>query len=110
MLTRLLSERQVVVLCNNSKVYLFYKGKVYFRPETSGFEGLPERQRTRYCPVWTLIDFDFVDRGPNITIDADIWPVQASSLNPVRWWSWAKQYGGVRLGMPLWNTEDLIKG
>ena len=110
MLTRLLSERQVVVLCDNSKVYLFYKGKVYFRPETSGFEGLPQRRRAQYFPVWTLIDLDFLDRGPHITRAAHIWPVQASPLDPIRWKSWTNQYRAPRLGMPPWNTEDLIKG
>ena len=109
-LTRLISERQVIVLCDNSEIYLFYQGKVYFRPETSGFEGLPEHQQTRYCPIWALIDVDYKGRESSITRRVNIWPIQASPSNPILWKAWLKQQEGALLGLPPWNMEDLMEG
>ncbi len=42
MLARLISDRQVVLLCDSTHAYLFYLGQVYFRLTTFGFEDLPK--------------------------------------------------------------------
>jgi len=42
--------------------------------------------------------------------DLNLWPIQASFPDPVRWKAWRKQLRGALYGMPLWNTEDLVKG
>src|SRR5258708_10563390 len=67
MLARLISARQVVLLCDSSDVHLFYRGQVYFRSAMFGFGGLPKRRRTPYCPIWALIDMDYQHQGPPIT-------------------------------------------
>ena len=110
MLARLISAHQVVLLYSNFKVHLFYHGQVYTRPAESGFDYLPRHQKTRYCPIWALIDVDSRDQGPPITPDDNIWPIQMSCPNPVRWKSWRKQNRAVLLGMPLWNMEELMEG
>ena len=110
MLARLISAGQVVLLCESYDVYLFYHGRVYYRLTESGFGELPERQHMQYCPIWTLIDVDFKDRGPPISATSDIWPIQVSSPNPARWKLWVKQYKASVLGMPLWNMKELMEG
>jgi len=110
MLLWLISARQVVLLCDNNKVYLFYCGQVYFRPTETGFEDLPVRIRASYYPLWTLIDVNYENHGPPINAGSNIWPIQTSSPNPSRWKSWRKQNGAALLGMPLWNTEELMEG
>jgi len=107
---RLISARQVVLLCDNSYVYLFYHGQVYSRREEFGFEGIPTHKWERYCPILTLIDVDFGNREPRITSSSKIWPIQASSPNPIRWHSWSKQNAVAVLGMPLWSMGELMKG
>jgi hypothetical protein len=110
MLARLASAYQVVLLCDISDVFLFYRGKVYFRPDSSGFRNLPESQGKTYCPVWALIDVDFRETGPRFTGSSNIWPIQTSSPNPNRWKLWREQLGAPLLGMPLWSMEELMKG
>jgi len=110
MLARLISDRQVVLLCDTSAVFLFFHGKVYSRPTQCGFRDLPKRKGAPYCPIWALIDVDFLNEGPPITDSNNIWPILASSPNPIRWKSWRKQTGAVLLGMPLWEMDELMEG
>jgi len=110
MLARLISDRQVVLLCDINTVLLFYHGKVYSRPTQRGFGDLPEHQEAPYCPIWALIDMDCLEEGPPITGSDNIWPIQASSPNPIRWKSWRKQTGAALLGMPLWKMNELMEG
>ena len=109
MLARLISAHQVVLLCGNAKIHLFYRGQVYYQPAESDFT-LP---RSLYDhPIWSLIDVDFKDREPpeSITGIRSVWPIQTSSPNPVRWKYWSKQAEAAILGMPLWTMEELVKG
>jgi len=109
MLARLISAKQIVVLCNSTKVLLFYCGRVYSQEASLGFRGLPINQHNaQYCPIWALVDSR--KGGPNIIRSSNIWPIQTSSPNPDRWKEWRKQNGAVVLGMPLWDTDDLVKG
>jgi len=110
MLARLISARQVVILCTTSTAYLFYHGKVYSRRTLHGFEDLPRRRGGLYCPIWMLVDVDGHDHGPPIGAGENIWPIQASSPNPIRWKSWRKQYDATLLGMPLWKMDELVEG
>ena len=113
MLARLILERQVVLLCGPNVIYLFFRGKVYSQPTRSGFTSLPNRkleENIPYYPIWTLIDMDFKAEGPPIARESDIWPVQATSPNPVRFKDWLKQYNARVLGLPLWNMEELMEG
>ena len=109
-LARLISARQVVLMCNNSAVYLFYHGQVYSRQAGLGFEGIPTHKRDQYCPMWALIDVDYQDRGPRITSSSEMWPIQASSPHPARWKLWRKQYRAAVWGMPLWTMGELREG
>jgi hypothetical protein len=109
-LARLLSARQVVLLCTSKEIHLFYRGEVYFRPTASSFEELPERLGSEYYPIWTLIDVDFKKEESVIPEGANIWPIQASSPNSSRWKVWQNHFGAAVWGMPLWNMEELIKG
>ena len=106
-LARLLSAHQVVLLCDNSELYLFFRRKVYNQSAESRIV-LPQ---SRY-PIWALIDVDYQDREPPyaLTGSASVWPIQTSPPNPVRWKNWAKQTGAAILGMPLWTMEELIEG
>ena len=106
MLISLLSARQVVTLCDNSVILLFYRGQVYARSVESGFEDLPTRLGTSYSPVWALIAMDYEDRGPPITGHSNIWPIQTPSPNPIRWKSWSKQNRAALLGMPQWQKNS----
>jgi len=110
LLAWLLSAHQAAILCDNDFIYLFYHGKVYSRPAVSAFKNAPRHKTSPYYPIWTLIDMDFRDREAPVDDDLNIWPVQASPPNPIRWKSWRKQLGGALLGMPLWNREDLVHG
>ena len=110
MLAQLISARQVVLLCDSKYVYLFYCGQVYSRVIAFGFNDLPERRKVGYCPIWALVDVDYGDQGPPIENDSNIWPIQASSPNPIRWKAWQKQNEASLLGMPLWSKEDLMGG
>ena len=110
MLARLFSAHQVALLCDSLNLYLFYRGAVYRRSATFGFLDLPRNPNRRYCPIFAFIDVDYGDRGPYLNRVANVWPIQASSPNPIRWKSWVKQHKAAVLGMPLWSTEELIKG
>ena len=110
MLVQLITAHQVVLLSNTRKDYLFYRGQVYSRPAEAGYENLPENQQTNYSPVWALINMDSIERGPLIDRGLNIWPIQASPPNPVRWRAWAKQLDAALLGMPLWSMEELMEG
>ena len=107
MLARLLSAHQVVLLCDNYKLFLFFRRQVYYQ-STGSYITLPQSP----YPIWSLIDVDFQDQGPpyDITGDRYVWPIQTSSPNPVRWHCWTKQIGAAILGMPLWTMEELIEG
>ena len=109
-LARLFSAQQVVLLCEDPKTYLFYCGKVYRRSAKLGFLDLPKNPNRRYWPIPALIDADFGERGPPLSRITNVWPIQASSPKPVRWKSWVKQYNAATLVMPLWSTEELMKG
>jgi hypothetical protein len=109
MLVRLISAKQVVLLCDSFYTYLFHRGQVYGRLMASGLGNLP-RYRKAYCPVWALIDMDFEERGPSIISSSNIWPIQASPPKPILWKSWSKQFGAALLGMPLWDMEELMEG
>jgi len=110
MLARLISARQLVLMCTSSGVHPFYCGQVYSRPTGSDLEDLPRRKRIRYCPIWALIDVDYKNQGRPITAESNIWPIQASSLKTIRWKAWSKQNGATLLGLPLWDMGELIKG
>ena len=110
MLVQLITARQVVLLSDGGGVYLFYRGQVYSRPPEAGYQNLPENRQTSYSPVWALINTDSVERGPTIERRFNIWPIQASSPNPIRWKAWTKQLGAALLGMPLWTMEELTTG
>jgi len=109
MLTRLFSARQVVLLCNTPFAFLFYRGKVYRRSAEFGFWDLPENPNRRYCPILALIDMGYKDKGPHLERGVGVWPIQASS-NPAQWKHWVKQNKAATLGMPLWSTEELMRG
>jgi len=110
LLTRLLVARQVVLLVDNTEAYLFYHGTVYYRSTPVGRQGLPIPTPKSYRPVWALMDVDHGDTNPFVSGNLEMWPIQVSSPNPGRWNKWRKQLGAALLGMPLWNTQDLMKG
>ena len=108
MLARLISAKQVVLLFAKSTLYLFFCGKVY-EQLSCRFRGLPTRQKVRF-PIWALIDADTLSQPSLIDHSDDIWPVQASSPQPIRWKAWKKQFGAVLIGMPVWNMRELMAG
>ena len=110
LLARFISARQPVVLCDSLRIYLFFRGDVYWRPTATGFYELPRHKQIEHCPVWTLIDMDYQDLNPPIERASNIWPIQTSSPNPVRWKLWQKQNEPSLLGMSLWNMEELKVG
>ena len=110
MLARLISARQVVLLCDNLDVYLFYCGQVYHRSGESSFMDLPTPEDLPGHFIWALIDVDYQDRGPPCVGSRNIWPIQTSSPNPVRWKHWSKQAQAAMLGMDLWSVEELMEG
>ncbi|KAF9779812.1 hypothetical protein BJ322DRAFT_1086617 [Thelephora terrestris] len=109
MLVRLLSARQVVLLYEKSGIYLFYLGQVYFSAARN-FGHLPEHRTKGFCPVWALIDADLEAQEPPIRAHSNIWPIQASPPDPIRWKVWVRQNHASILGMPKWNMEELVKG
>ena len=104
----LLSANQVVLLSVQTTLYLFYNGKTYARNPIS-FSRLPRHKRDTEWPIWTLIDA-YGDHGPPINSQHNIWPIQVSSPHPTRWKMWRKQLDAAVLGMPLWDTEELMQG
>ena len=109
MLARLISARQVVLWYNNYRAYLFFRGQVYTRMGASGFMDLPQYQGS-YCPVWALIDVDFLAQGPPLSGYSDCWPIQASPPQSILWKPWVKRCYAALLGMPPWNFEELMEG
>ena len=110
MLVWLISANQVVILCDSYDTHLFYRGEVYSQSAEAGFKGIPTHRSMAYCPIWTLIDVDYKNKGPRISSDLYIWPIQATSPNLNRWKAWLKQNRATLLGMPLWNVEELMRG
>jgi len=110
LLAWLLSDGQVVLLCNNDQSYLFYRDKVYNRKTSLGFLHLPVHIMAPNRTIWTVIDVDYLNGGPPIRSDPIAWPIQASSPVPIRWKSWHKQLKAALWGMPLWSLEELIEG
>lgn len=108
-LVRLITAQQVVVLCDERNIHLFFGGQVYSRPTALGFEDLPNRRTNTYS-LWALIDVDHRTQGPPLSRTSNVWPVQASFPDPQRWRLWVKQFRGVEWGMPLWNPEELVEG
>ena len=110
MLARLLSAHQVALLVKTTYAYLFYQGKVYRRSAKLAFWDLPKNPKHEYCPILGLIDVDHKDRGPNLERGVNVWPIQVSSPNPRLWKHWVRQNEAATLGMPLWSTEELMRG
>jgi len=112
MLVWLITFHQVVVLADAPHLYLFYKGKVYHQPMSSGFVHLPGVAGPQYHPIWALIDLDYEKtRATLITGSAKIWPIQAAYPNPAQWKPWFKRHGATLLGMPAgWTRQELIFG
>jgi len=110
MLARLIASRQVVILCDNDEAYLFFHGQVYNHSmDDRPFRYLPKHKHIPYCPILALIDVDYVKREPPIKSSVNIWPIQASSPNPVRWKVWSKQNNAALLGMPAWSVDELAE-
>ena len=84
---------QVVLQYTVSMVRLFFDGKVYSRPASRGLEGLPVHRNAPYSPIWALIDMDLKKQEPPVDPETNVWPIQASSPDPIR--------GGVRLQLVL---------
>ena len=110
MLARLIQAGQVVLLCDASRTHLFYKGQAYSRSTVPNFDNLPMHLKMPYYPIWALIDVDHKSTEPPISTTRSVWPIQTSSPNPTQWKSWRKQYGAALLGLPLWDTEELMQG
>jgi len=110
MLAQLISASQVVLLYQSPTIYLFYRGEVYSRSGSDSFHYLPRRLRMEYCPIWALIDGDYEGQGPSLANNRGVWPIQASSPKPQRWKGWSKRNRATLIGMPLWNTEELVEG
>ena len=109
LLVWLLSANQVAIWCDPDSIYLFYHGVVYSRPTASRFVNLPRHNTSDYYPIWAPIDMDSEKKEPPVRPNHAIWPVQASSPNPVRWEIWFKYLNGSKLGMPQWNRADLAR-
>ena len=107
MLMQLMRAKQAILLCNSSKVFLFYRGQVFSRPTASGFDDIPTLEG---YPVWTLVDVDYEDHGPPFDAGSAVWPIQATSPNPARFKLWRRMYQATVLGMRLWNMEELMEG
>lgn len=107
----LLSAHQVVLLCGDSETHVFYRGTMYLRQmEPLGFGNLPLHKLGVYCPVWTLIDVEYWDRGPPFLGSAIVWPVQTGSPVLIRFKLWSKQVDAALLGVPLWSLKELVEG
>ena len=109
MLARLISAKQVVLTCNDSFIHLFYRGKVYSRQAKSGgFRDLPQFHRLTGWPIWALIDV--TKYPPPLERNLDVWPIQASPPDLIRFYSWSHWYDAAKLGMPKWTEEELTMG
>ena len=109
MLARLISDNQAIVVSIRSDLYLFYEKEVHKR-RGAEFSSVPTHQRDENFTMWTLIDTDALAQPPVIDNLSPIWPIQASSPNPIQWKTWAKQRETPLLGMPLWGVEELKAG
>ena len=107
-LARLVLADQVVFTCSKHHLYIFYHGKVYFRPAETSLMDLPIHPKGRLWPTWTLVDSDSSEKKPPFGF-TNIWPIQTSSPNPSRWEYLKNCYGAYVLGMPLWNVRNIIK-
>ena len=58
--------------------------------------------------VWTLIDGDGMTDAP-FGMNVSIWPILATSPQPIRWRSWYSQIDAAMWGMPKWNFDELMK-
>ena len=106
LLARLISARQVVIFGNRNVLHLFYHGKVYRKMQF--LQDLPTLFRNeREQPAWALIDGDGMAEVP-FSMDTPIWPILATSPQPIRWQSWGKQLNAYMWGMPKWNFEELV--
>lgn len=107
---RFISARQVVLLYDSTSMFLFYAGQVYHRPALNGFHYVPIHEGENKYPAWALIDVDFQNNGPPLSSTTEVWPIQASSPNPVQWDSWSKQLDAAMWGLPLWSFQELVFG
>ncbi|KAF9779833.1 hypothetical protein BJ322DRAFT_344792 [Thelephora terrestris] len=111
MLARLISNGQVVLLFDNARAHLFYRGQVHYRVMTDVIDGLPRLTRPgRKSPIWTLVDADIYPLGPPVGGNRDIWPIHATSPKRDRWKVWRKMNDAALWGMPKWSMEELIRG
>jgi len=110
MLARLISLHQVVLLCDPTTAHLFYRGQVYSRSTGPCFVNLPTCRKSRYCPIWALVDMDLRMQEPPFEQNINFWPIQAAPPDHIRWAAWRKQFGAALLGMPLWNMKELMEG
>ena len=109
MLARLTSANQAVLLFAQSTLYLFFQGTVFERNGTN-FLYVPTHKRDEYFTMWTLIDTDGLNQPPPVSNGSLIWPIQASSPNPIRWKSWSKRRNAAIWGLPLWDRKELREG
>ncbi|KAL5480206.1 hypothetical protein ACEPAI_1476 [Sanghuangporus weigelae] len=112
MLIYLLTLKKNVALHTKGRTYLFYHDRVYIAssgPDVTWPPSTAVRDR-----IWCLIDSDErVGPPPSYLTSKDegrIFPVHAAPPNPARYYKWFKQRGGVVIGMPLWNEEEIIEG
>jgi len=110
MLVRLISARQVVFLLSRHRVTLFYAGQAYYRSATNAFLYIPSPVGKNEHYAWALIDLDCLNSEPPLDGTTQVWPIQASSPNPVRWKLWSKQSSTAIWGLPLWTMDELMLG
>jgi len=110
MLRRLISARQVVLLLTKAKVTLFYAGKAYCRSPTDAFLHVPTCKGKTKNYAWALIDIDPQNSQLPLDGTTQVWPIQASSPNPVQWKLWSKEFNAAKWGMPLWTVDELVFG
>ncbi|KAL5482842.1 hypothetical protein ACEPAI_9437 [Sanghuangporus weigelae] len=112
MLIYLLTLKKNVALHTGGDTHLFYHDHVYIASSGTKVTWPPSTAvRDR---IWCLIDSDEHVGPPPIYLtwkdEERIFPVHAASPNPARYYEWFKQRGGVIIGMPLWNEEEIIEG
>jgi len=110
MLVRLISARQVVVLYQSGQLTLFYSGQVYIRPTSKGFDYVPLPRGENKHPVWALINCDSGTCEPTLYKSDQVWPIQASTPDPIRWRTWSKHFNAAKWGLPLWTIDELVFG
>jgi len=110
MLARLISARQVVVLYQSGHLILFYSGQAYIRPTREGFDYVPLPRGENKHPVWALINCDSGTCEPTLYASDQVWPIQASTPDPIRWRTWSKRLNAARWGLPLWTIDELVFG